>query len=191
MRVPAPLAVLCLLSGCVGDGDNASAASGDADADGFSDAVERMFGSELDNATSVPDVKQWKTVEFSDTVQVVGTGVPTVQCPPDMVNSKRLTWTVEADTGEAREKWATSLTFTLQGAASVNDVDLFVYDPSGAERGSATGSTNQESITIGGKQPLGDWQIEARGCSGAGDVEVTAMGSVEWIPSDAELLEAK
>jgi hypothetical protein len=35
---------------------------------------------------------------------------------------------------------------------------------------------------------LGDYTIEARGCSGAGDATVTASGTVQWIASAAELL---
>ncbi len=70
---------------------------------------------------------------------------------------------------------------------TVNDVDLFVFDASGKALGSATGSTNAESLTIA-RAPFGDVTIEARGCSGTGDVGITGTGMVSWIPSDAELL---
>lgn len=180
-----PVILLVLLAGCMAQEPSETE---DRDGDGFTDAIEEKFGSDIDNATSQPEVVRSKAVEFRETTQVVGTGVPTVQCPADQVNSKVLTWSVTAETGDAREAWVSDLSFTVTGAMTVNDVDLFVYDPSGSPLGSATSGENAETVTVGGKRPLGDYSIEARGCSGAGDVEVAASGTVHWIPSDAELL---
>ena len=185
LAVPTLLALL-VLPGCVGPDEPAPGA--DLDGDGFIDEVETKFGSDpLDNA-SLPDVTRSEAVTFSDTVQVVGTGVPSVQCPADMVNSQVLTWTVAADVGNATRAWVTDLVFEVTGAATVNDVDLFVTDPEGRDLGSGTGSTNAEAVSVRGERPLGDYTIEVRGCSGAGDVAVAASGTVHWIPSAAELL---
>lgn len=174
-----------LLSGCSGSPEPSATADGDAD--GFVDAVERKFGSDPRDNASLPQVERTQAVDFSDAVQVVGTGVPGVQCPADPVNSQVLTWSVGADTGAARSAWVTDLEFSIQGAATVNDVDLFVSGPGGSV-GSATGSTNAETVAAKGSRALGDYAIEVRGCSGAGEVTVTASGIVHWIPGDDELL---
>ena len=176
-----------LLSGCSGE---PVPASEDSDADGFVDAVEAKLGTDPRDNTSLPAVEKTQAITFSESVQIVGTGVPTVQCPADMVNSQTLTWTVAAETGQSNRTWVSGLTFGISGAMTVNDADLFVTGPSGSQVGSATGTTNQETISVGGKQPLGDYVIEVRGCSGAGEVTVTASATVHWIPSDAELLAA-
>jgi hypothetical protein len=186
MRLASLVAIVVLLSGCSGS-EAPSPATADRDGDGFVDAVEERFGSDAGDNASVPDVARSQAVDFSDTVQVVGTGVPTVQCPADIANSQVLTWTVTADTGASNRTWVSDLSFSIQGAATVNDVDLFVTGPSG-DVGSATGSTNAETVTASGPRPLGDYSIEVRGCSGAGDVEVTASGVVHWIPDTDELL---
>lgn len=185
----APVSVLAfalLLAGCVSSGDPPG--SEDQDADGFADAVEDRFGSDPRDNASLPQVERTQPVEFAQTVQTVGTGVPTVQCPADMVNSQSLEWTVTADVGDATRSWVQDLEFSVQGAATVNDVDLFVTGPDGGDLGSATGSTNAETVTVGGQRPLGTYTIEVRGCSGAGEVDVAASGVVHWIPSDSELL---
>ncbi len=121
---------------------------------------------------------------------VVGTGVPSVQCPidPAGANSKTVVWSVSASVGNASKVWVADLTFHIAGDMTVNDADLFVQGPGGSDLGSATGSTNAETVNVSGKQPLGDYTVEVRGCSGAGNVAVTASGTVHWIPSDAELL---
>ncbi len=180
------LIVTAALAGC--SGEPAPAASSDGDGDGFVDAVEDRFGSDPQDNSSLPMVERTQAVEFNDAVTTVGTGVPGVQCPADAVNSQVLTWTVEADTGAATQVWVTDLVFEVQGSTTVNDVDLFVTGPDGREVGSANGSTNAENVTAGGRRPLGDYGIEVRGCSGAGDVNVFASGVVHWIPSDGELL---
>jgi hypothetical protein len=183
--LPAALLAALLLSGCSGE---PAPAAGDQDADGFMDAVEEKFGSDPRDNASLPQVERTKAVEFGESVRTVGTGVPGVQCPADPVNSQVLTWTVGADTGASNQTWVTDLTFEATGAMTVNDVDLFVTGPDGGQVGAATGSTNAETVTAGGSRPLGDYRIEVRGCSGAGDVQVHASGVVHWIPSDAELL---
>lgn len=187
MRALLVIAVLGL-AGCT-DAD-ATDVDADSDGDGFVDAVERKYGSDLDNATSQPDVARSLPVEFSDVVQIVGTGVPSVACPATPANVQTLTWTVTAETGDARESWVTDLVFTVAGEATVNDVDLFVYDPAGVESGAGTSGANTETVTLRGDLPLGEYTMEARGCSGAGDVTVTGSGVVKWIPSDAQLLAA-
>ena len=120
-------------------------------------------------------------VSFEDTVQTVGTGVPGVQCPADAANSQVVTWRVIGYEGKPEDSWVTDLVFSLSGAATVNDVDLFVTGPDGTALGSATGSTNQETVEAAGPHPVGDYAIEVRGCSGAGDVTVTASAVVHWI----------
>lgn len=186
MRIVAALALLgLLLSGCSGEPEPKA---GDSDGDGFVDAVEAKLGTDPRDDSSLPAVEKAQAITLSESVQVVGTGVPTVQCPADMVNSQTVTWSVTAETGQSNRTWVSDLTIGISGAMTVNDADLFVTGPGGSQVGSATGSTNQETITLGGRQPLGDYVIEVRGCSGAGDVAVTGSATVHWIPSDAELL---
>ena len=158
MRTLLLLAAAALLAGC----------SGPDPADDPGEADELAAGE--------------KTLEvtFEDTVQTVGTGVPGVQCPADAVNSQTVTWRVTGYEGKPEDSWVTDLVFGLSGAASVNDVDLFVTGPDGTAIGSATGSTNQETVESAGPHPVGDYAIEVRGCSGTGDVTVTASGLVHW-----------
>jgi hypothetical protein len=190
----AAVLVACfLLAGCVEDPADAPGPPGtvDTDGDGYSDAVEAKFGSDPANATSVPDVVRHEDVDYANTVQVVGTGVPSVQCPADDVNSQTMVWNVTAKVGDARMAWVENLTFAVQGEMTVNDVDLFVAGPDGSSLGSGTSGANSETVTVSGTHALGDYTIEVRGCSGAGDATVTGSGTVRWFPSDAELLAAE
>lgn len=187
-RAPPSLlaAFVFFLAGCVAEDE--APATADGDGDGFSDAVEARFGSDPRDNASMPEVGKAEPVSFDESVNVVGTGVPSVQCPADAVNSQILTWTVAAATGNATRAWVSDLVFEVSAAATVNDVDLFVTGPDGKELGAATGSTSSESIAVRGERPLGDYQIEVRGCSGSGEATVVASGTVHWIPSEAELL---
>lgn len=180
-----------LLAGCAGDAptNDLSNSMADADGDGFVDAVEIKYGSDPHNATSMPDVMMHKDISFSTTVtNVVGTGVPSVQCPADQVNSKTVVWTIVAPEGNVSDVHAAMLEFTITGTATVNDADLFVYGPEGGLIGSGTGSTASETVTVNGHQPIGDYTIEVRGCSGVGNVNVDAKGMLGWIPSTEDLL---
>lgn len=191
MRAIVVLAAL-LLAGCASTpASDLSGSLADADGDGFLDAVEVAYGSDPENATSIPDVQERKDVSFSDTASVVGTGVPSVQCPADDVNTDVLEWTVDAPPGNLTDVHVAGLAFKAEGAATVNDVDLFVFGPEGDYLGSATGSTASETIEIPGKRPVGTYRIEARGCSGAGDVAIQATGILAWIPSNEDLLEPR
>ncbi len=165
-----------------------STSMADADGDGFWDAVEIKYGTDPNNATDFPDVMQHVPVEFKQTVQnVVGTGVPSVQCPADAVNSRILTWTIEAPEGNVTDPHVGHFTVTIVGGTGVNDVDLFVTNPDGQTQ-SATGSTATETIEFPGHQPFGDYTIEVRGCSGAGNVDVDGSAMIGWTPSQDDLL---
>lgn len=180
--------IALVLAGCSGSDRNAAGASTDSDGDGISDVVERHFKTDPRDNTSVPDVWKQQDVSFTQTVQTIGTGVPGVQCPADPINSQTLTWTVTADTGQANRTELIELVVDVAGAVTVNDVDVFLSDPNGNLIGSGTGGSNHEVLDLAGPRPLGDYRIEIRGCSGAGDVTVTGTGIVKWLPSDEELL---
>lgn len=189
MRVLIALSFLvAALSGCanVEDPDFASSMV-DTDGDGVIDAIEVKYGSDPDNATDVPHLMKHADVSYTNTVQVVGNGVPGVQCDPTPVSSQVMTWTIEAPPGNVTNVHVGHLEFTITSAATVNDADIFVTGPDGATA-SATSGAASETASFNGHQPVGDYTIEIRGCSGAGDVTVDATGSLGWLPSEADLL---
>lgn len=190
MRVLAGLVALVLMAGCASEsGPSEPEAGVDSDGDGFWDAVELKFGTDPDNATAFPSVAEHEAVDFSDTLtQMVGVGVPTVQCPQeDGVSAKSATWTIEEPEGNVTGVHVADLSFRAVGAATVNDVDLFVSGPDGS-LGSATSGSADETIDVASKQAPGDYTLLAVVCSGGGDVELEASGQLGWTPSNEDLL---
>ncbi len=191
MRILPILFVAAMLAGCAGGPaqTDLSQSLQDTDGDGVIDAIEVLYGSDPRNATSVPDLMVHKDISFATTVaNVVGTGVPSVQCPADPVNTKTVVWTITPPMGNVSQVHAANLVFTITGMTTVNDADLFIYGPDGNLAGSATGSTASETVTLAGHRPVGDYTIEVRACSGAGNVDVDATGMLGWIPSQDDLL---
>ncbi len=184
------LAIALLMAGCADAPTEDLASMEDADGDGFIDAVEIKYGSDPADAESVPDVMVHVPASKSTSVQTVGTGVPSVQCPADAVNSQMVPFLLEAPAG-GRDAHIADLVVKITGDVTVNDVDLFVYSPSGDLLGSGTSGANTETVEVPGHQETGEYQIEVRGCSGAGDVTVDASALIGWIPSDEELLEGQ
>lgn len=157
LRWVAALLLVAMFSGCLNGADSAS------------------DGEDGD----VPFSESSDTVSLDETVMITGTGVPTVQCPADDVNTHTATWTIEV-TEKATSSHVSDLVFTVQGEQSVNDVDMFVTGPDGKNLGSGTSGTNFEEVKPSGNYSVGDYLIEVRGCSGSGNVKILAEGVLHW-----------
>ncbi len=179
------------LAGCAGDAKapDMSTSLEDADGDGFVDALEIKYGSDPLNATSIPDVMVHEDISFSDAVaNLVGQGIPSQICPTTDLSSKRVVWTISAPPGNVTEVHAANLEITISSTSTMNDADLFVYGPGGELMASGTGPTGTETVSLPGHNPIGDYTIEVRACSGAGDVSIAGKGQVGWIPDLATLM---
>ncbi len=174
------LSIALLLAGCATEDAEEPTGPADTDGDGYPDDVELASGSDPLNATARPEVRKTLDLAFSETAQVVGHGVPSVQCPGSQVSTVDLTWTIKDDGANGTRVHATDLVFTVSGSTTINDVDIFVFGPGGNSLGSATTSAKEESVSAGGQQPMGDYTIRVQGCSGAGDVAVTGAGLLVW-----------
>lgn len=185
------------LSGCASDdpGEPVDPLA-DSDGDGFPDSLELEYESDPHNTTSVPAVIVHEPISFTDTGMILfGTEVVETGCGVHGdIDTAVLTWSIQGP-ANATDVHVVDLSFTATLPPTMIELDIFVFGPDGTQLTEATTASippiKTDTVVVDGKQPVGDYRIEIRGCEGSGEVKLDATGTLGYMPSVEELLHMK